>query len=52
MGGHRLPTAALSRFQCDWVKGEGVCRFGAEFTQVYAVHAGRAFVPDKYAVRV
>ena len=26
--------------------------FGAEFTQVYAARAGRAFVPDKYAVRV
>src|SRR6184192_4598686 len=26
--------------------------FGAEFTQVYASRAGRAFVPDKYAVRV
>src|SRR5437868_9086915 len=26
--------------------------FGAEFTQVYAVRAGRAFVPDKYAVPV
>ena len=25
--------------------------FGAEFTQVYAARAGRAFVPDKYAVR-
>src|SRR5205085_11031377 len=25
--------------------------FGAEFTQVYAACAGRAFVPDKYAVR-
>ena len=25
--------------------------FGAEFTQVYASRAGRAFVPDKYAVR-
>jgi membrane protein len=25
--------------------------FGAEFTQVYAAHAGRAFMPDKYAVR-
>lgn len=24
--------------------------FGAEFTQVYATRAGRAFVPDKYAV--
>ena len=26
--------------------------FGAEFTQVYAARAGRAFVPDKYAVPV
>jgi len=26
--------------------------FGAEFTQVYAARAGRAFVPDEYAVRV
>jgi membrane protein len=26
--------------------------FGAEFTQVYAARAGRAFVPDKYAVRL
>jgi len=26
--------------------------FGAEFTQVYAARAGRAFVPDKYAGRV
>src|SRR5256885_728317 len=26
--------------------------FGAEFTTVYAARAGRAFVPDKYAVRV
>ena len=26
--------------------------FGAEFTHVYAARAGRAFVPDKYAVRV
>jgi len=26
--------------------------FGAEFTQVYAARAGRAFVPDRYAVRV
>ena len=26
--------------------------FGAEFTQVYAARAGRAFIPDKYAVRV
>jgi membrane protein len=26
--------------------------FGAEFTQVYAARGGRAFVPDKYAVRV
>ena len=26
--------------------------FGAEFTQVFAARAGRAFVPDKYAVRV
>ena len=26
--------------------------FGAEFTLVYAARAGRAFVPDKYAVRV
>jgi membrane protein len=26
--------------------------FGAEFTQVYAARAGRAFLPDKYAVRV
>jgi membrane protein len=26
--------------------------FGAEFTQVYAARAGRAFVPDKYAVTV
>jgi membrane protein len=26
--------------------------FGAEFTQVYATRAGRAFVPDEYAVRV
>ena len=26
--------------------------FGAEFTQVYAARVGRAFVPDKYAVRV
>jgi len=26
--------------------------FGAEFTQVYAARAGRAFVPDKYAVRM
>jgi membrane protein len=26
--------------------------FGAEFTQVYAACAGRAFVPDEYAVRV
>jgi membrane protein len=26
--------------------------FGAEFTQVYAARAGRAFVPDKYAVRI
>jgi membrane protein len=26
--------------------------FGAEFTQVYASRAGRAFIPDKYAVRV
>ena len=25
--------------------------FGAEFTQVYAARAGRALVPDKYAVR-
>ena len=25
--------------------------FGAEFTQVYAARSGRAFVPDKYAVR-
>jgi membrane protein len=25
--------------------------FGAEFTQVYASRAGRAFVPDEYAVR-
>lgn len=25
--------------------------FGAEFTQVYAARAGRAFIPDKYAVR-
>ena len=25
--------------------------FGAEFTQVYAARAGRAFVPDEYAVR-
>ena len=25
--------------------------FGAEFTQVYAARAGRAFVPDNYAVR-
>jgi membrane protein len=25
--------------------------FGAEFTQVYAARAGRAFVPDKYATR-
>ena len=25
--------------------------FGAEFTQVYATRAGRAFVPDNYAVR-
>ena len=25
--------------------------FGAEFTQVYAARAGRAFVPAKYAVR-
>ena len=26
--------------------------FGAEFTQVYAARAGRALVPDEYAVRV
>jgi len=26
--------------------------FGAEFTQVYAARAGRAFVPDKYAERL
>jgi len=26
--------------------------FGAEFTQVYAARAGRAFVPDEYAVRI
>lgn len=26
--------------------------FGAEFTQVYATRAGRAFVPDEYAVRI
>jgi len=26
--------------------------FGAEFTQVYAARAGRAFIPDEYAVRV
>jgi membrane protein len=26
--------------------------FGAEFTQVYVTRAGRAFVPDEYAVRV
>jgi membrane protein len=26
--------------------------FGAEFTQVYAAQAGRAFIPDKYAVRL
>jgi membrane protein len=26
--------------------------FGAEFTQVYAARAGRALVPDKYAVRL
>jgi membrane protein len=26
--------------------------FGAEFTQVYAARAGRAIVPDEYAVRV
>ena len=26
--------------------------FGAEFTQVYAARAGRAFKPSKYAVRV
>src|SRR6266513_4167938 len=48
----KIWTAAPTAQSVVMIYSSQILLFGAEFTQVYATHAGRGVKPDQHAVRI